>query len=110
MTGEVGVIYMLHFSEPFGHAKHYVGWAANLEARLAYHGTNGGARLLWHVRQAGITWVLARTRAGTREEERAIKTAGGSPRYCPLCTEHPRRGVWGIGPDKPLYEVVLEPD
>lgn len=96
MTDEQGIVYMLHFSSPFGHAKHYVGWARNLEARLAYHGTNGGARLLWHVRAAGLTWVLARTRPGTRTDERTIKNAGGSVRYCPLCTEHPRAGVWGV--------------
>jgi len=95
MTGEVGVIYMLHFSGPFGHARHYVGWARHLEARLAHHGTNGGARLMWHVRQAGLTWVLARSRPGTRDDERKIKNAGGATRYCPVCSPSPRTGVWG---------------
>jgi hypothetical protein len=41
------------------------------------------ARLAVH---AGITFDLARTRPGTRADERAIKHAGGARRYCPLCT------------------------
>ena len=26
MTGQPGVIYMLHFHQPYQHARHYVGW------------------------------------------------------------------------------------
>jgi predicted GIY-YIG superfamily endonuclease len=95
MTGEPGVIYMLHFSAPFGHARHYVGWAKDLEARLAVHGSNGGAKLMWYVHQAGLTWIVARTRAGTRDDERRIKRAGGSVRYCPVCSPTPWNGSWG---------------
>ncbi len=34
MTGQLGVIYMLHFDRPYRHAKHYVGWTADLLDRL----------------------------------------------------------------------------
>ncbi len=29
MTGQLGVIYMLHFDRPYRHARHYVGKAAS---------------------------------------------------------------------------------
>ena len=36
MTGQPGVIYMLHFDRPYKHAKHYVGWTDDLFDRLEY--------------------------------------------------------------------------
>jgi predicted GIY-YIG superfamily endonuclease len=36
-------IYLLHFDKPLHHAKHYLGLADDLEARLARH-TAGGVR------------------------------------------------------------------
>ena len=30
-----GTVYLMHFSEPFGHARHYIGWAEDLQRRLA---------------------------------------------------------------------------
>ncbi|HEV2344502.1 MAG TPA: hypothetical protein VGS97_10455 [Actinocrinis sp.] len=41
----VGTVYLPHFDAPFGHAKHYTGWSADLPARLAEHGAGRGARL-----------------------------------------------------------------
>lgn len=82
-----GTIYLLHFERPFGHARHYLGWASDLEGRLAYHGTSRGANLMFHVRQAGISWVLARTWAGDRFEERRLKNRGGHARKCPICQQ-----------------------
>lgn len=87
-----GVVYLLHLSEPLGHAKHYTGWAADLHARLAQHGTGGGARLLAVARSAGITWQLARTWPGGRARERQLKRQGGASRRCPLCGVTPRAG------------------
>jgi hypothetical protein len=82
----VGTIYLLHFSSPFGHAKHYLGYTkVTLEARLSQHGTSDGANLMWHVRKAGITWKLARTWEGDRTRETALKRQGGHSRKCPLC-------------------------
>ena len=85
-SGEVGTIYLLHFSEPFKHARHYLGWSRNLEARLEHHEAGSGANLLRHVAAAGITWELVRTWEGDRNEERRLKKHS-STRYCPIC--HP---------------------
>lgn len=84
-------MYLLHFDQPFGHARHYMGWAAHLELRLARHGTENGANLMWHVAQAGITWRLARTWPGDRNLERKLKNHGHA-RKCPLCQESSRLG------------------
>ena len=89
-----GTVYLLHFSAPYKHALHYTGWTDDLAARLAVHAAGRGARLLAVAKAAGITFAVARTRPGTRADERAIKHAGGARRYCPLCTPRPLNGRW----------------
>jgi len=81
-----GTVYLLHFDQPFGHARHYMGWASdgNLERRLAHHASGTGANLLRHVGKAGIGWELVRTWAGDRSLERRMK-ARGHARACPVC-------------------------
>ncbi|MBP2330617.1 putative GIY-YIG superfamily endonuclease [Kibdelosporangium banguiense] len=86
----VGTVYLLHFDKPYRHARHYVGWARRVNARLAQHAAGHGARLLQVVRAAGISWTLARTWQGTRARERQIKSMGGASRRCPLCGIQPR--------------------
>jgi predicted GIY-YIG superfamily endonuclease len=95
MNGPLGVIYLLHFSHPYQHARHYCGWTEDLIDRLSAHAAGQAARLTEVIRDAGIGFVLVRTCEGTRTTERAIKNAGGAVRYCPLCTPHPRNGHWG---------------
>ncbi len=86
MSARTGVIYLLHFAEAFGHARHYLGWTnRDLPAQLDEHAAGNGARLLAAVHSAGITWHLARTWDGTRARERQIKRQGGLARCCPLC-------------------------
>jgi hypothetical protein len=95
LTGEHpgGTVYLLHFDRPFGHARHYLGWAGpgNLDARLAHHRAGTGGNLLRHVGRAGITWHLARTWPGDRTLERRMKCRG-STRRCPTC--HPELAAW----------------
>jgi hypothetical protein len=80
-----GTVYLLHLDPPFGHARHYTGWASDLYGRLTHHGTSDGANLLWHAAKAGGTWTLARTWPGDRNLERRLKRAGGAARRCPVC-------------------------
>ena len=98
MTGQLGVIYMLCFTQPYRHARHYVGWTEDLFDRLDRHAAGRGARLVEVITQAGIGFTLVRICEGTRRRERAIKHAGGAVRYCPACTSHPRNGRWGVMP------------
>src|SRR5580704_11300859 len=84
-TAPIGVVYLVHFTEPYRHARHYTGWTADLGSRLAEHQAGRGARLLQVITQAGIGWTLARTWQGTRERERQLKRQGGASRRCPIC-------------------------
>lgn len=78
-------VYLLHFNRRYQHAGHYLGSAANLETRLAEHAAGTGARLTQVVKDAGISWTLARTWRGGRQLERSLKNRGGASRICPIC-------------------------
>ena len=80
-----GTIYLLHFEQPYKHARHYTGWAIDLDSRLALHSAGRGARLLEVVAAAGIGWLLAATWQGDRHAERKLKDRHGASRYCPIC-------------------------
>ena len=86
-----GSVYLLHFDHPYKHARHYLGYAVDLEARLAQHRNGNGARLLQVVAQAGIGWTLVRTWPGGRVVERQLKRQKNSPRFCPVCQENSGR-------------------
>jgi predicted GIY-YIG superfamily endonuclease len=88
--GQPGTCYLLHFSEPYQHARHHSGTAADLPARLAEHEAGRGSRLLQVAKAAGITWTLARTWPGGRQRERQLKNQGGASRRCPECGVKPR--------------------
>jgi predicted GIY-YIG superfamily endonuclease len=78
-------IYLLHFDVPYKHARHYLGAADDLEARLERHRRGQGARLLEVVTAAGITFTVARTWRGGRKLERRLKRLKNTPRLCPVC-------------------------
>jgi predicted GIY-YIG superfamily endonuclease len=85
-----GTVYLIHLDEPYKHARHYLGWTSDLDARLEAHQEGRGARLMEVVKSAGITWRLARTWPGSRDRERAIKNRHEAPRLCPECSPVPR--------------------
>jgi hypothetical protein len=65
-------------------------WTLDLHRRLADHAagigpSQGGARLMQAVHQAGIGFQLARVWEGTRGRERSLKRSGGAARRCPFC-------------------------
>ena len=78
-------VYLLHFTQRYKHAGHYIGSTNTLTKRLEAHQSGHGARLLAVVHQAGITWVLARTWEGGKRRERQLKKQGGASRCCPIC-------------------------
>jgi predicted GIY-YIG superfamily endonuclease len=89
-------VYLLHFSEPFKHARHYIGTAEDLDARLKEHQNGQGARLLQVITQAGLSFTVARTWKGSRKLERRLKKSYHGPRVCPLChpQDAPKRANW----------------
>lgn len=54
-------VYLLHFSQSFRHARHYLGRTDDLDNRLQDHRTGQGARLTQIIHSARITFFLART-------------------------------------------------
>lgn len=78
-------VYLIHFDTPLCHARHYIGYAGNIESRLALHRAGGGARILAVCNERAIPWRLVRTWAGTRQTERALKRQKHAPRLCPVC-------------------------
>lgn len=85
---ETGFVYLLHFDRPLAHAQHYVGYARNLDQRLAMHQAGRGARLMAALKAAGIGYTVARTWLGDRYFERRLHKRHGARRFCPICTPH----------------------
>lgn len=78
-------VYLLHFSERYKHAGHYLGYTEDLEARLAKHKAGNGARLVEVITEAGLDFQLVRTWNGDRVLERQLKRQKNGPRLCPIC-------------------------
>ena len=58
-----GYVYLLHFDRPISDkhtCQHYLGYTADLPARLAAHRAGTGARLCEVAKERGIGFVLAR--------------------------------------------------
>jgi len=81
----MSTICLLHLDKPLRHARHYVGLADDLDARLERHASGNGARMLAVCRERGITWQLVRTWQGDRNFERRLKNRRETPRLCPVC-------------------------
>lgn len=78
-------IYLLHLNSPLVHAKHYMGYTDDLDARLERHQIGNGARMLAVCIERGIGWQLVRTWTGDRRLERRLKNRRDAPRLCPIC-------------------------
>jgi hypothetical protein len=91
---KTSIVYLLHFDEPYKHARHYMGSTteANLDARLEHHRTGNGSRLMAAVSSAGISWRVVRLWIGDKNVERQLKNnvRGNTGQYCPECHERPR--------------------
>lgn len=86
MAKLTGSVYLIHFAQAFGHAKHYVGFAENLPGRISHHRKGTGANLLKHVNAAGIDWDVVQVWENTtRTFERTLKNRGGKSKFCPAC-------------------------
>lgn len=89
-AGERGTIYLLHFTPPYRHAKHYLGWAAGgpaeVEARLARHLRGDGSPLVKAAVGAGCAVTVVRTWPDrTRDDERVKHSNRHHPKLCPVC-------------------------
>jgi predicted GIY-YIG superfamily endonuclease len=83
--GQAGIIYLIHFHQPYKHAKHYLGFTSDLVARVDRHWDGHGSRLMAVVTEHDIDWEVVRTWKGTRGDERKLKRQKNSCRLCPVC-------------------------
>lgn len=86
-------VYLLHFSQPISPAhtcQHYLGYAQDVDARIAQHRAGQGARLCEVAKERGIDFQVVRVwEDGDRSFERRLKNRHNSPQLCPLCqTSH----------------------
>lgn len=93
----MSVVYLLHFEKPIAEGRptqHYIGFAKDLDRRLAHHrhGTSG-ARLLEVAFERGIGFVVARVwDPGDKVLERQLKDQKNGRRLCPICTPEEKDG------------------
>ncbi len=88
----IGVIgcYLIHFKEPLGRARHYLGMSGDIAERLVRHAKGKGAAIMRAVKKKGIEWDVVRdwrceTIYDAEQLEKSLK--GNSTRNCPVCTE-----------------------
>jgi len=78
--------YLLHFSTPYKHARHYIGWSRYIDKRIMHHVNGTGAKLLRAVSKAGIEVIKARVWEGRDGNfERRLHNYKSAADLCPIC-------------------------
>ena len=83
--GQVGTVYVLHFEPAYRHARHYIGWARDVDARVAEHLAGAASPLVRAAVRAGATVTLAASYRGSRQLERRLKRWHKTGQFCPIC-------------------------
>lgn len=103
----MSTVYLLHFDRliaPGLHtARHYLGWAEDLDRRIAEHEAGTGARLCQVAKERGISFEVVRTWEGSRQLERQLKERHEGPRLCPICRDRARLAALSLA-DVPELE------
>lgn len=86
-------VYILHIEPAYQHARHYIGFTTRPVAdRVAEHLAGRGSPLVAAALAAGCEVTVARKwHCGTREFERFLKNRKETGKFCPCCSERPRR-------------------
>ena len=83
--GQAGTVYVLHFEPAYRHARHYVGWARDVDARVAEHLAGAGSPLVRAAVAAGVRVELVAELPGSRQLERRLKRWHKTGQFCPRC-------------------------
>jgi len=92
-------VYLIHLDTPIAHAKHYLGFTSDLDARMQRHRSGNGAKLLKEANRRGIKYNVVRTwKAGSwvaaaKRLETKLKLRKNSPKLCPICIERRKENV-----------------
>jgi predicted GIY-YIG superfamily endonuclease len=69
----------------YRHARHYLGWARDVDARVAEHLAGSASPLVRAAVLAGATVTLAARYPGSRQLERRLKRWHKTGQFCPMC-------------------------
>lgn len=84
----MGTVYLIHLARPVAEgrpAQHYLGYAANLAARIERHRANSGAAMLRAANLRGIPWEVVATWSAGRGGEVQFKRRRNHKKLCPIC-------------------------
>ena len=84
-NGQAGTVYVLHFEPAYAPARHYIGWAHDVDARPAQHLAGAGSSLVRAALAVGVDVQLAATYPGSRHLERRLKRWHKTTQFCPRC-------------------------
>lgn len=109
-------VYLLHFDRPYKHARHYLGSAKDLQARLEEHRNGTGSRLMAVLKANGIGFTLVRVwrpnkkkdGLNGRELEARLKRHQKNCKLCPLCNPAMAGKMYKDKTQKPLQETDNE--
>jgi hypothetical protein len=76
---------VLHFEPAYRHARPCIGWALDVDARLAERLAGAGSPLVRAAVAAGVRIELAATMRGSRHRERRLKRWHNTGQFCPRC-------------------------
>lgn len=82
------MVYLIHFDQKYKHCQHYLGFSKdkNFTARIDYHLSNQGSRLIRAVNIANISWSVVRTWPKQDGNfERTLKKRKKASSLCPVC-------------------------
>ncbi len=87
-----GTVYLIHLDAPIAHARHYIGWAKWLQARIRHHRNGTGAKFLAEAVRREINFDVVRTWENTEENtdgnfERKLKNRKKARMLCPICRQ-----------------------
>lgn len=90
MDDYTNVCYLIHFDEPIGNSRHYLGYASDLRRRISQHRAGGAAKLTTIANNKGISWRVVRVWGNAdTDAEKYLKGLGAS-NLCPRCSRYMR--------------------
>lgn len=111
ISDQPGHVYLIHLDDrvcPDHPARHYLGYARNLAARIQQHQVGGrhAARLMQVVKERHITWRIARVWPGGRDLEGQLKRQHNAPRLCPICNPTIQPGLFELTADQVNDQLI----
>ena len=93
MKNKNWIVYIIHFNEPYKHAKHYTGITNDFYLRMKAHLKGKGAKLPYIVLKSGIGMKFfiwknnLNFKEAKKEEKRIKKVIKNTARICKYCKQ-----------------------